>query len=116
MVALAGDGATLNVLAEQPNGQYIVMTVTTNGANADGSPKTTVTTRFDVGTAGGETPELIAVTGVDVYISYTRNSAALFGVWHYVSPLVAPPRRARSSQRSQRHPKAHRKLSWFSVR
>ena len=91
VVALAGDGATLNVLAEQPSGQYIVTTVTTNGSNADGSPKTTVTTRFDVGTAGGETPELIAVTGVDVYISYTRNSAALFGVWHYVSPLVAPP-------------------------
>lgn len=91
VVALAGDGTTLNVLAEQPNGQYLVMMVTTNGVNSDGSPKTTVTNRFNVGTAGGETPELIAVTGVDVYISYTRNSAAIFGVWHFVSPLVGPP-------------------------
>ena len=63
VVAITGDGTTLNVLAEQPSGQYLVMMVTTNGVNGDGTPKTTVANRFNVATAGGETPELIAVVG-----------------------------------------------------
>jgi protein phosphatase len=90
VVAITGDGTTLNILAEQPSGQYVVMMVTTNGANSDGTPKTTVANRFNVATAGGETPELIAVSGVDVYISYSRTAAGIYGVWHYSSPLQAP--------------------------
>ncbi|HEY1388565.1 MAG TPA: Stp1/IreP family PP2C-type Ser/Thr phosphatase [Ktedonobacterales bacterium] len=90
VVAITGDGTTLNVLAEQPSGQYLVMMVTTNGVNSDGTPKTTVANRFNVATAGGETPELIAVSGVDVYISYSRTTAGVYGVWHYSSPLQAP--------------------------
>jgi serine/threonine protein phosphatase PrpC len=89
VVAITGDGTTLNILAEQPSGQYVVMMVTTNGANSDGTPKTTVANRFNVATAGGETPELIAVSGVDVYISYSRAAAGVYGVWHYSSPLQA---------------------------
>ena len=90
VVAITGDGTTLNVLAEQPSGQYLVMMVTTNGVNGDGTPKTTVANRFNVATAGGETPELIAASGADVYISYSRATAGVFGVWHYSSPLQAP--------------------------
>lgn len=90
VVAITGDGTTLNILAEQPSGQYVVMMVTTNGANSDGTPKTTVANRFNVATAGGETPELIAVSGADVYISYSRTAAGIYGVWHYNSPLQAP--------------------------
>ncbi|HEU4782621.1 MAG TPA: Stp1/IreP family PP2C-type Ser/Thr phosphatase [Ktedonobacterales bacterium] len=90
VVAITGDGTTLNILAEQPSGQYVVMMVTTNGANSDGTPKTTVANRFNVATAGGETPELIAVSGANVYISYSRPTAGVFGVWHYSSPLQAP--------------------------
>jgi hypothetical protein len=90
VVAITGDGTTLNILAEQPSGQYVVMMVTTNGANSDGTPKTTVANRFNVATGGGETPELIAVSGADVYISYSRTAAGVYGVWHYSSPLQAP--------------------------
>jgi serine/threonine protein phosphatase PrpC/type II secretory pathway pseudopilin PulG len=90
VVAITGDGTTLNILAEQPSGQYVVMMVTTNGANSDGTPKTTVANRFNVATAGGETPELIAISGADVYISYSRTAAGIYGVWHYSSPLQAP--------------------------
>lgn len=90
VVAITGDGTTLNILAEQPSGQYVVMMVTTNGANSDGTPKTTVASRFNVATGGGETPELIAVSGADVYISYSRATAGVYGVWHYSSPLQAP--------------------------
>lgn len=90
VVALAGDGTTLNVLAEQPNGQYVVMVVTTSGANSDGSPKTASAHRFNVATTSGEAPALMAVSGASVFISYARASAGVFGVWEYDSPLAAP--------------------------
>lgn len=80
VVALAGDGTTLNVLAEQPNGQYLVLMVTGSG----------ITNRFNVATAGGETPQLLAASGADVYISYSRSTTGIYGVWHYSSPLPAP--------------------------
>ena len=89
VVGLSVDGATLNVLAEEPGGQYLVLLLT-NGANPDGTISMTVASRFNVVTAGGETPELIAASGADVYISYARASAAIYGVWHYSSPLPAP--------------------------
>lgn len=86
VVGLSVDGATLNVLAEEPGGQYLVLLLT-NGANPDGTISMTVASRFNVVTAGGETPELIATSGADVYISYARASTAIYGVWHYSSPL-----------------------------
>jgi serine/threonine protein phosphatase PrpC len=86
VVGLSVDGAMLNVLAEEPGGQYLVLLLT-NGVNPDGTVSMTVASRFNVVTAGGETPELIAASGADVYISYTRASAAVYGVWHYSSPL-----------------------------
>ncbi|HEU5348525.1 MAG TPA: Stp1/IreP family PP2C-type Ser/Thr phosphatase [Ktedonobacterales bacterium] len=89
IVALAGDGATLNILAEQPSGQYLVAMMTASGTNSDGTPKTAVVNRFNVATKGGETPQLIVSSGADVYISYTSKSPGAFGVWHYSSPLPA---------------------------
>jgi hypothetical protein len=90
VVALAADGTSLNVLAEQPSGQYLVAMVSVSGVNSDGTAKTIMANRFNVATAGGETPSLIAASGADVFIAYTRTSAGTFGVWHYSSPLPAP--------------------------
>lgn len=89
VVALASDGTTLDVLAAEPNGQYVVDMVTTSGFNPDGSAKSIVASRFNVA-ASGEIPELIAVSGADVYISYTNTAKGLYGVWHYNSPLPGP--------------------------
>ena len=91
VVSLASDGAILNILAEQPSGQYLVLMATTSGVNSDGTPKTTIASRFNVATKGGETPELIASSGADVYVSYASKSSGVFGVWHYSSQLPAPP-------------------------
>jgi serine/threonine protein phosphatase PrpC len=90
VVALAGDGATLNILAQQPGGKYLVAMVTTSGVNAAGTPKTTVATRFNVAAGSGQTPSLLAASGADVYLSYAGTPPGIFGIWHYVSPLPAP--------------------------
>jgi serine/threonine protein phosphatase PrpC len=88
VVALAGDGMALNVLAVDPSGKYLVMMLTTSGADAAGNPRATVTTRFTVAAASGVAPGLIAASGADVYISFSSSSGA-YGVWHYSAPLAA---------------------------
>lgn len=103
VVALSGDGPTLNVLAAQSSGQYQVLMVTASGANSDGTPKLTVADRFNVAAVSGAVPELLATAGADVYISY--KGAGAYGVWHYVSQLPAPPPPKGSKEKPPAPPK-----------
>ena len=105
VVGLSGDGATLNVLAAQSNEQYQVLMVTASGANADGTPKLTISNRFNVAAANGMTPELLATSGADVYISYANKSSGVYGVWHYSSPLPPPPLPKGSKEKPPASPK-----------
>ena len=105
VVALSGDGATLNVLAAQTSGQYEVLMLTASGANSDGTAKLTATSRFNVAAVSGVVPELIATSGADVYISYANKSSGAFGVWRYNSPLPAPPPPAGSKEKAPPPPK-----------
>jgi serine/threonine protein phosphatase PrpC len=105
VVALSGDGALLNVLAAKADGQYEALMLTAKGANSDGTPKLTTTSRFNVASASGAVPELIATSGADVFISYANKSSGVFGVWRYNSPLPAPPPPAGSKAKAPPPPK-----------
>ena len=81
--ALASDGGTLYVLAQQSGGGYEVLGIAPSGTGTNGLPGIRVAQRFAVTTRNGETPVALAALGGAVYVAYKPGSSGTPGIWVY---------------------------------
>ena len=90
VVALAADGATLHVLVEQGTNAYAVLSVTTSGANPDGSPRFAIQHRFAVPTPSGDVPTSLAESGGTFYVGY-KSATGAGGIWAFTGAAPKGP-------------------------
>lgn len=88
VIAIAGDGAVLYVLAEQNNNAYTVYTLTPQSAAANGSPVLKLDSLITP-PAGPFTPALLVADGNNVSIGYSGGSGA--GIWLYSGTAPTAP-------------------------
>ncbi len=89
-LAVASDGATLYVLAQQRSG-YEVLGIALNGTAPNGLPGTKVVQQFALAIHNGETPVALAALGGTVYVAYKPGTSGTPGVWVYRGNVAAGP-------------------------
>jgi serine/threonine protein phosphatase PrpC len=84
VVALASDGATLYMLAQQSNGGFEVLGIGPTGTvAANGLPVTKIVQHFAVAAHNGETPVALAASAGAIYVGYKPGASGTPGIWVY---------------------------------
>jgi serine/threonine protein phosphatase PrpC len=90
VLALASDGETLFVLAQQNPTTYEVLIYSPNGTSPTGQPLLKAVAHFGVPTTGGTVPALIAAKGSTTYVSYSNTGGAP-GIWIFTGTKPTKP-------------------------
>jgi hypothetical protein len=90
VLALASDGETLFVLAQQNPTAYEVLIYSPNGTSPGGQPLIKNVAHFGVPTTGGAVPALIAAKGATTYVSYSETGGAP-GIWTFTGTKPTKP-------------------------
>jgi serine/threonine protein phosphatase PrpC len=90
VLALASDGETLLVLAQQNPTTYEVLIYSPNGTSPSGQPLLKAVAHFGVPISGGTVPALIAAKGATTYVTYSKTGGAP-GIWIFTGTKPRGP-------------------------
>jgi serine/threonine protein phosphatase PrpC len=90
VLALASDGETLYLLAQQNPTTYEVLIYSPNGTSPGGLPLIKAVAHFGVPTSGGTVPALIAAKGSTTYVSFSQTGSQP-GIWIFTGTKPTKP-------------------------